>query len=150
MACSRVNVVCCTVSDMGYQECKSCVTYNLCFMCILVTLLQLRVIWNEGQFLHVLVWTYNGSHTVYTFSNLYLLVCVADKTENLIGISETLVLTSAAGILFALVAGQPLIIIGTTGPLLLFDESLYTVSLNCHFFPISACLISSKLDKVRW
>jgi len=68
-----------------------------------------------------------------TFSNLYLLVCIADKTDNLIGISETLVATSASGILFALLAGQPLIIIGATGPLLLFDESLYSVSLNCHF-----------------
>lgn len=52
---------------------------------------------------------------------------LGDKTENLIGISETLVSTSAAGIIFALLAGQPLIIIGTTGPLLLFDESLYSV-----------------------
>lgn len=55
---------------------------------------------------------------------------VGDKTNNLIGISETLVSTSAAGIFFALLAGQPLIIIGATGPLLLFDESLYNVSLN--------------------
>lgn len=68
-----------------------------------------------------------------TFSNLYLLVCIADKTDNLIGISETLIATSAAGIIFALLAGQPLIIIGSTGPLLLFDESLYSVSLNCYF-----------------
>ncbi|KAJ9594411.1 hypothetical protein L9F63_014169, partial [Diploptera punctata] len=50
---------------------------------------------------------------------------MGDKTDNLIGTSETLISTSAAGIIFALVAGQPLIIIGTTGPLLLFDESLY-------------------------
>jgi HCO3- transporter family. len=69
-----------------------------------------------------------------TFYNIFLLVCIADKTDNLIGISETLIATSAAGIFFALLAGQPLIIIGATGPLLLFDESLYSVSLNCHFF----------------
>jgi len=29
---------------------------------------------------------------------------------------------------FSLFAGQPLVIIGTTGPLLMFDESLYSVS----------------------
>lgn len=52
---------------------------------------------------------------------------IADKTNNLIGISETLVSTAVAGILFALLSGQPLVIIGTTGPLLLFDESLYKV-----------------------
>lgn len=52
---------------------------------------------------------------------------LADKTNNLIGISETLVSTAVAGMLFALLSGQPLVIIGTTGPLLLFDESLYKV-----------------------
>ncbi|XP_048525928.1 band 3 anion transport protein [Dendroctonus ponderosae] len=47
------------------------------------------------------------------------------KTEGQIGISETLMATCLAGILFAMFCGQPLIIVGTTGPLLLFDESLY-------------------------
>lgn len=46
----------------------------------------------------------------------------------MIGISETLVATSAAGVVFALLAGQPLVIVGATGPLLLFDESLFNVS----------------------
>uniref|UniRef100_A0A1B6DDV8 Anion exchange protein n=1 Tax=Clastoptera arizonana TaxID=38151 RepID=A0A1B6DDV8_9HEMI len=50
---------------------------------------------------------------------------MADKTNNLVGISETLLATSGAGIIFSLLAGQPLVIVGTTGPLLLFDESLY-------------------------
>ncbi|CAG9818590.1 unnamed protein product [Phaedon cochleariae] len=48
-----------------------------------------------------------------------------DKTESLIGISETLLCTSIGGIIFAVLGGQPLIIIGTTGALLLFDESLF-------------------------
>ncbi|BES98106.1 Band 3 cytoplasmic domain [Nesidiocoris tenuis] len=51
---------------------------------------------------------------------------MADKTDNLVGISETLIATALSGILFALLAGQPLVIVGATGPLLLFDESLYT------------------------
>ncbi|XP_044734165.1 anion exchange protein 3 isoform X2 [Chrysoperla carnea] len=50
---------------------------------------------------------------------------MSDKTENLIGISETLVATAMSGVFMALLAGQPLVIVGTTGPLLLFDESLY-------------------------
>uniref|UniRef100_A0A1Y1MZV6 Anion exchange protein n=1 Tax=Photinus pyralis TaxID=7054 RepID=A0A1Y1MZV6_PHOPY len=50
---------------------------------------------------------------------------MSDKTQNLIGVSETLVATSVAGLIFALLGGQPLVIVGTTGPLLLFDESLY-------------------------
>jgi len=57
--------------------------------------------------------------------------CVsADKTKNLIGISETLIATSVSGVIFSLFAGQPLLIVGTTGPLLLFDEALFNVSYN--------------------
>lgn len=50
---------------------------------------------------------------------------MGDKTENSVGISETLLSTSVSGIIFAVFSGQPMVIIGTTGPLLLFDESLY-------------------------
>ncbi|VEN37081.1 unnamed protein product, partial [Callosobruchus maculatus] len=38
-----------------------------------------------------------------------------NKTENLIGISETLLCTSIGGIIFAILAAQPLVIVGTTG-----------------------------------
>jgi len=47
------------------------------------------------------------------------------KTQNDIGVSETLIMTCACGIIFALFSGCPLIIIGTTGPVLLYDEALY-------------------------
>ncbi|XP_066588626.1 band 3 anion transport protein isoform X2 [Prorops nasuta] len=50
---------------------------------------------------------------------------MSDKTHNVIGISETLVSCSWTGVVMALFSTQPLVIIGTTGPLLLFDESLY-------------------------
>ncbi|CAK1554059.1 unnamed protein product [Leptosia nina] len=49
---------------------------------------------------------------------------LAEKTYNTIGISETLVFTCIGGVFFALVAGQPMMITGATGPLLLLDESL--------------------------
>lgn len=62
--------------------------------------------------------------TAITFGGL-----ISDKTENLIGISETLVSASWTGVIMALFATQPLVIIGTTGPLLLFDESLYKLCL---------------------
>ncbi|KAJ8957007.1 hypothetical protein NQ318_012174 [Aromia moschata] len=48
-----------------------------------------------------------------------------DKTNNSIGICETLLCTSIGGIVFALLSAQPLVIVGTTGALLLFDESLF-------------------------
>ncbi|XP_055612250.1 band 3 anion transport protein isoform X5 [Uranotaenia lowii] len=57
--------------------------------------------------------------TAITFGGL-----ASDKTDNLIGISETLVSASLVGVVFHLLSGQPLVIIGTTGPLLLFDEAL--------------------------
>lgn len=50
---------------------------------------------------------------------------LGEKTENLIGISETILLSSITGVMFALFSGMPLIITGSTGPLLLFDESLF-------------------------
>uniref|UniRef100_T1INN8 Anion exchange protein n=1 Tax=Strigamia maritima TaxID=126957 RepID=T1INN8_STRMM len=50
---------------------------------------------------------------------------LGDKTNNLIGVCETLIATSLSGCIFALFSGQPLMIIGVTGPTLLFDESLY-------------------------
>ncbi|XP_018405916.1 PREDICTED: band 3 anion transport protein [Cyphomyrmex costatus] len=54
---------------------------------------------------------------------------MSDKTQNVIGISETLISGSWTGVIMALCATQPLVIIGTTGPLLLFDESLYNFCL---------------------
>lgn len=49
---------------------------------------------------------------------------LAEKTFGAIGISETLVFTSVGGVIFAILSGQPMMITGATGPLLLLDESL--------------------------
>ncbi|XP_015043258.2 anion exchange protein 2 isoform X2 [Drosophila pseudoobscura] len=57
--------------------------------------------------------------TAITFGGL-----VSDKTKSWIGISETLISCSFVGIVFHCLSCQPLVIIGTTGPLLLFDEAL--------------------------
>lgn len=50
------------------------------------------------------------------------------KTEGWLGVQETLIATSLCGILFALFAGQPLIIVGTTGPILVFEQATYEVN----------------------
>lgn len=52
---------------------------------------------------------------------------MADKTNNLMGTSETLLSTSITGILFALLSAQPMMVVGATGPLLLFDQSLMMI-----------------------
>ena len=53
------------------------------------------------------------------------------KTDNHIGISETLIISSVAGVVFSLFAGCPLIIIGVTGPVLLYDEALTASARTC-------------------
>lgn len=50
--------------------------------------------------------------TAITFGGL-----CSEKTKNLIGIPETLMAASVVGLVFHLLSGQPLTIIGTTGPL---------------------------------
>lgn len=57
----------------------------------------------------------------------------SEKTHNLIGISETMIAGSVVGLVFHALAGQPLTIVGTTGPLLLFDEALYQFCLQHNF-----------------
>ncbi|XP_034103262.1 band 3 anion transport protein isoform X4 [Drosophila albomicans] len=57
--------------------------------------------------------------TAITFGGL-----ASAKTDSWIGISETLISCSLVGIVFHSLSCQPLVIIGTTGPLLLFDEAL--------------------------
>ena len=53
---------------------------------------------------------------------------MAEKTKSAIGISETLIISCVAGIFYSLFSGCPLIIIGSTGPMLLFDEALFGFS----------------------
>lgn len=49
---------------------------------------------------------------------------IGDKTQSLVGISETLVSACFVGMIFHAFASQPLVFVGTTGPLILFDEAL--------------------------
>lgn len=50
------------------------------------------------------------------------------ETENQIGVVEMLVATAFCGIVYALCSGQPLIILGGVGPLLVFTGILYRLS----------------------
>lgn len=43
------------------------------------------------------------------------------------GVTELIVSTAVIGIIFSLLAGQPLLIIGFSGPLLVFEEAYYKV-----------------------
>ncbi|XP_075846649.1 band 3 anion transport protein [Microtus pennsylvanicus] len=51
---------------------------------------------------------------------------LGEKTRNLMGVSELLISTAVQGILFALLAAQPLLVLGFSGPLLVFEEAFYS------------------------
>lgn len=52
-----------------------------------------------------------------------------EKTEKWMGVSEMLIGVSVCGVIMALFSGQPILIVGATGPMLVFEEALYQVSL---------------------
>ncbi|KAG7252667.1 hypothetical protein CRUP_006555 [Coryphaenoides rupestris] len=53
---------------------------------------------------------------------------LADKVDNMMGVSELLISTSVQGIVFCFVAAQPVLVIGFSGPLLVFEEAFFAVS----------------------
>uniref|UniRef100_A0A4W4DX50 Anion exchange protein n=1 Tax=Electrophorus electricus TaxID=8005 RepID=A0A4W4DX50_ELEEL len=50
---------------------------------------------------------------------------LAEKTENLIGVSEMMISTSVQGMIFCLLAAQPVLVIGFSGPLLVFEVAFF-------------------------
>lgn len=78
-------------------------------------------------------------HTLFTSLSLYFALfatniafggLLEDKTGGQLGVTEVIFAASACSILFALFAGQPIMIIGATGPILVFEQSIYEVSIN--------------------
>lgn len=62
---------------------------------------------------------------------------LSQETNGLMGVSEMIAATSVSGMVFGLFAGQPLIILGATGTLLVMEESIYylSVTLEIEFLP---------------
>ncbi|XP_026772500.3 solute carrier family 4 member 1a (Diego blood group) [Pangasianodon hypophthalmus] len=50
---------------------------------------------------------------------------LADKTNKWMGVPELMISTSIQGIIFCLFAAQPVLVIGFSGPLLVFEEAFY-------------------------
>jgi len=61
-------------------------------------------------------------------------------TDNQVGIVEMLIVTAAGGVFYALFAGQPLTLLGGTGPVVIFTGLLYSVcnSFNLPFLSVYA------------
>ncbi|TKS92274.1 Band 3 anion exchange protein [Collichthys lucidus] len=51
---------------------------------------------------------------------------LADKTEKMMGVSELMLSTSIQGVIFCIIAAQPVLVIGFSGPLLVFEEAFYS------------------------
>lgn len=68
-------------------------------------------------------------HYILLFGSL-VLFSTADKVENMMGVSELMISTSVLGIIFCLVAAQPVLVIGFSGPLLVFEEAFFNVSVS--------------------
>lgn len=51
-----------------------------------------------------------------------------DDTEHQIGVVETLFSTALCGVLFAVVGGQPLVVLGVTGPVVIFTRTIYSIA----------------------
>ncbi|XP_053545788.1 anion exchange protein 3 [Bombina bombina] len=50
---------------------------------------------------------------------------LGEKTQGLMGVSELIVSTSILGVIFSFLAAQPLLIVGFSGPLLVFEEAFF-------------------------
>lgn len=60
------------------------------------------------------------------------------------GVPELLISTSVQGIIFCLIAAQPVLVIGFSGPLLVFEEAFFAVSHNTESYPHLAALYNPK------
>lgn len=54
---------------------------------------------------------------------------LGESTNNRIGVIETLLGNAFVGIVYALFSGQPLSILGLTGPVLIYEKILFTMTL---------------------
>ncbi len=52
------------------------------------------------------------------------------KTEGMLGVKETILATSIGGVLFAIFSAQPIMLVGVSGTMLIFEQSLYKAGLQ--------------------
>lgn len=106
--------------------------------------LKRRLVWYVDDFRQ-------GMHTKVLGSTLFLyFACLANAiafgaltgflTDGQIGTTEMMIATAAGGVAFALLSGQPLTILGGTGPIVIFTALLYqtTGDLGLEFLPTYA------------
>ena len=55
-----------------------------------------------------------------------------EKTYGKMGVVETIISTAVTNIVFGLFSTQPLMLVGPTGPVLVFEKHLYSVSVHLY------------------
>ncbi|XP_078079990.1 anion exchange protein 2-like isoform X2 [Mustelus asterias] len=58
---------------------------------------------------------------------------LGEKTEGWMGVSELIISTAIQGVIFCLIGAQPLLVLGFSGPLLVFEEAYYSFSKSWNF-----------------
>lgn len=53
------------------------------------------------------------------------------------GVSELMVSTCIQGVIFCLIAAQPVLVIGFSGPLLVFEEAFFAVRMICQMLKLN-------------
>lgn len=64
--------------------------------------------------------------------NLPALLPPDEKTKGMMGVSELLISTCVQCVLFSIFSAQPLLVVGFSGPLLVFEEAFYSVGAILH------------------
>lgn len=52
------------------------------------------------------------------------------------GVSELMISTSIQGVIFCIIAAQPVLVIGFSGPLLVFEEAFFSVCMSCQILTL--------------
>ncbi|XP_078489426.1 band 3 anion transport protein isoform X2 [Ciona intestinalis] len=55
---------------------------------------------------------------------------LGEKTDGWMGVSEMILGCCVCGCMFGLISGQPLLVVGSTGPLLVFEEAVYNFCMS--------------------
>jgi len=63
------------------------------------------------------------------FTIVSSVLITGEKTYGKIGVVETIIGTAFSNLIFGLFSGQPLILYGATGPVLVFEKHLFYVSI---------------------
>nr|XP_028702305.1 anion exchange protein 2 isoform X4 [Macaca mulatta] len=68
---------------------------------------------------------------------------LGEKTQDLIGVSELIMSTALQGVVFCLLGAQPLLVIGFSGPLLVFEEAFFSIFQE---HPLHGCSASNSSE----